>query len=98
MTIYRRKKIEILKVQNIELLQQINYAQKQYDGINEKLKQRNQAIEDQNNLTDKLKSINLFYSIDLEKDISHTNNELEHYKKLIDNLKNKIDFKVNLEK
>ncbi len=46
----------MLKVQNIERLQQINQAQKQYDDINSKLKQRTQAIDEQNNLQDKMKS------------------------------------------
>ena len=46
----------MLKVQNIDLLQQINQAQKQYDDINNKLKHRTQAIEEQNNLQDKMKS------------------------------------------
>lgn len=86
----KRKKIEILKSNNLELVQQINYAQKQYDDINEKLQKRSNTIEEQNELNDKINN--------LDRDIAHTNSELDHYKKLIDNLKNKLDFKLNLER
>ena len=46
--------------------------------------------EDETTLTQKIK--------ELEKEIAASNSEIDNYKKSIDNLKNKIEFKINLEK
>jgi hypothetical protein len=54
-----------------------------------RLKQKSNE-EDENSLTLKIK--------EAEKDIMASNAEIESYKKSIDNLKNKLEFKINLEK
>jgi chromosome segregation ATPase len=81
--------VDLLEKSNSDLQVRITTATSQYNDIVTKLKQK-AAEEDENSLTQKIK--------ELEKEILANNSEVEYYRRSIDSLKNKIDFKINLER
>lgn len=85
-----RKIIKILKESNEELEYKITSANEQYRQIMIKLSEKPKEEADKGELLQKLKS--------LEKEVLVSNMEMEQYKKSIDALKNKMEFKINLEK
>ena len=80
---------ENLEKSNKELEIRISNTNKEYLLILDELK-KNPLFDDEQEL---IKMISL-----KDKEIEDTNNEIEVYKKKIDNVKNKIDFKNNIEK
>jgi len=79
-----------LKDSNLELEFKITSANEQLKQIMLKLSERPREEEDKEELLNKLKN--------LEKDVLTSNMEMEQYKKSIDALKSKMEFKINLEK
>jgi len=82
--------MKILKDSNEELEYKITSANEQYRQIVTKIGENPKEETDKEELIQKLKS--------LEKEVLATNMEMEHIKKSIDSLKNKMEFKINLEK
>jgi len=78
-----------LKKSNQDLEEKVQRATRQYEDIMNKLRESN-FFDGNDNVSYKIKQI--------EKEISSTNHEIENYKKQIDSLKNKLEFKINLEK
>ncbi len=87
--INKSKIIEILKQSNSELNEKIIRAESQYKEIITKLNERNKE-DDATSLMQKIK--------ETEKEIWATNSGIENFKKSIDSMKNKIEFKTNLER
>lgn len=81
--------MNLLKKGNKDLEAKITSANEQYESIATQLKEK-PVLEDEKSLTFKISS--------LEKEIMATNSEVDFYKKQIDSLKNKIEFKVNLDR
>lgn len=81
--------MELLNTANSDLQDKIFKANTEYDSIMKRLKQKS-SEEDESTISLKIKEI--------EKEIFASNSEIENYKKSIDNLKNKIEFKINLER
>lgn len=79
-----------MKDSNLELEFKITSANEQLKQIMLKLSERPREEEDKEELLNKLKN--------LEKDVLTSNMEMEQYKKSIDALKSKMEFKINLEK
>ncbi len=73
----------------MELEEKVNRATFQYENIENKLRESH-LTDDEDSINFKIKAI--------EKEISSTNHEVEGYKKHIDSLKNKLEFKLNLDK
>ena len=80
---------ELLLKSNNELKSKIDISNKKYQEILKKIEEKKQ-----DNIEQKL----ILQIKELEKEISANKTETERYKKLIDQLKNKLDFKINLEK
>lgn len=75
---------------NLELEIKIKSASEQYTQIMDRLKTKPKQEEKKEDLQKNLTS--------LEKEVLSANAEMEFYKKSIDSLKNKLEFKLNLEK
>jgi len=87
---YNSKIIKILKDSNAELEYKITSATEQYNQIMAKIGEKPAGEADTEELVQKLRRI--------EKEVLLANMEMEQYKKSIDTLKNKMEFKLNLEK
>ena len=80
---------DLLKKSNNELKSKIDISSKKYNELVKTLEGKNLSnIEQKLNLQIK----------EIQKEISANQTETERYKKMIDKLKNKLDFKINLEK
>ena len=88
--LYEKDKIfDLLVKSNNDLKEKIEISNKKYKEIIEKIdEKKNEDTEVR--LTNQIK--------EMEKEISANNTETERYKKMIDNLKNKIEFQTNLER
>ena len=83
------KIFELLVKSNNELKNKINISNKKYQEILDKIEvKKNEDVERKLNLQIK----------EMEKEIKANNAETDHYKKLIDQLKTKIEFKENLDR
>jgi len=83
------KIFDLLVKSNNELKNKIEMSNEKYKKILEKIEEKkNEDIESR--LTNQIR--------EMEKEISANNTETERYKKMIDKLKNKIEFKSNLER
>ena len=83
------KIFDLLVKSNQELKNKIEMSNQKYKEILDKIEEKkNEDIE--RKLTNQIK--------EMEKEISANNIETERYKKMIDQLKNKIEFKTNLER
>ena len=83
------KIFDLLVKSNNELKNKIEMSNEKYKKILEKIEEKkNEDIESK--LTNQIR--------EMEKEISANNTETERYKKMIDKLKNKIEFKSNLER
>jgi len=80
---------ELLQKSNNELKNKIALSNKKYSEIIQKLEEKKQ-----DNVEQKI----TLQIQELEKEITANNMETERYKKLIEQLKNKLDFKSNLER
>jgi chromosome segregation ATPase len=80
---------ELLQKSNNELKNKIAMSNKKYNEIIQKLEEKKQ-----DNVEQKI----ILQIHELEKEITANNMETERYKKLIEQLKNKLDFKSNLER
>lgn len=80
---------ELLQKSNNELKNKIAMSNKKYNEIIQKLEEKKQ-----DNVEQKI----TLQIQELEKEITANNMETERYKKLIEQLKNKLDFKSNLER
>ena len=83
------KIFELLVKSNNDLKQKIEVSNQKYKEILSK-------IEDKKNEDAEIRLTNQIK--EMEKEISANNTETERYKKMIDNLKNKIEFQTNLER
>jgi hypothetical protein len=84
------KIIEIIQKSNDELKQKILQATNQYEEILKNFGQKNIEEDEEQTLVLKIK--------ESEKEILAFSSEIEHYKKQIEIYKNKLEFKINLEK
>ena len=82
------KIFSILVKSNAELKSKIDISNQKYNEILQKIESRN-SMKTEASLSLKIK--------EMEKEINANNTETEHYKRMIDQLKNKIEFKTNLE-
>ena len=80
---------ELLLKSNNELKNKIELSNKKYNEIMKKIEEKKQ-----DNIEQKI----TLQIQELEKEINANNMETERYKKLIDQLRNKLDFKINLER
>ena len=80
---------DLLRKSNNELKSKIDISNKKYNEIVKKIEEKKSDNIEQK-LTLQIK--------EMQKEISANNTETERYKKMIDQLKNKLDFKTNLEK
>ena len=78
-----------MKSSNYELKEKILFSEHQYKEIFSKLKERSNE--------DEISALSLKLK-ETEKEIMATNYSTENYKKMIDTMKNKIEFKSNLER
>jgi len=83
------KIFELLVKSNSELKQKIEMSNLKYKEILDKIEEKKNE-DSERKLTLQIK--------EMEKEINANNNETERYKKMIDQLKNKIEFKTNLER
>ena len=83
------KIFSILVKSNAELKSKIDISNQKYNEILQKIESRN-SMKTEASLSLKIK--------EMEKEINANNTETEHYKRMIDQLKNKIEFKTNLER
>ncbi len=88
--LYEKDKIfDLLVKSNNDLKEKIEISNKKYKEIIEKIEEKKNE-DTEVRLTNQIK--------EMEKEISANNTETERYKKMIDNLKNKIEFQTNLER
>ena len=85
----KNKIYELLLKSNNELKNKIEISNKKYNEILQKIEEKKQG--------DVQQKIELQIK-ELEKEINANTSETERYKKLIDQLKNKLEFKTNLER
>ena len=78
-----------MKKSNHELKSKLERAEIQYNNLLEKMKASHVA-DDEDSLNREIKS--------LDKELLHTQTEIDSYKREMEFLKNKIEFKINLEK
>ena len=83
------KIFSILVKSNAELKSKIDISNQKYNEILQKIESRN-SMKTEASLSLKIK--------EMEKESNANNTETEHYKRMIDQLKNKIEFKTNLER
>ncbi len=87
--IRKEKYFEMLSSYNIELKNKIEISNQRFKEVLEKIEEKKNE-DTEGKLTNQIK--------EMEKEINANNTETERYKKMIDKLKNKIEFKTNLEK
>ena len=87
--LFNSKIFDLLIKSNDELKRKIDISTKKYNEILQKIKEK------ENNQSEAKLSLQIK---EMEKEISANNAETEHYKKLINQLKGKIEFKANLER
>lgn len=83
------KNIESVNKSNREIKEKIEKAKVQYANLLEKMK-KSHMEDDEQSLSKKIKQI--------EREIFVTQNEIDGYKRGMESLKNRIEFKINLEK
>ena len=87
--IKKEKYFEMLSSYNIELKNKIEISNQRYKDVLEKIEEKKNE-DTEGKLTNQIK--------EMEKEINANNTETERYKRMIDKLKNKIEFKTNLER
>ena len=87
--IKKEKYYGMLSNYNIELKNKIEISNQRYKEVLEKIEEKKNE-DTEGKLTNQIK--------EMEKEINANNTETERYKKMIDKLKNKIEFKSNLER
>jgi hypothetical protein len=83
------KMLDMLETSNNELKKKIEKSNEKYKQILEKIEEKKKE-DKETNLSNKIK--------EMEKEIKANNKETEYYKKKINELKNQIEFKTNLER
>ena len=87
--IKKEKYFKLLSNYNSELRNQIEISNQKYKEVLEKIEEKKNE-DTEGKLTNQIR--------EMEKEISANNTETERYKRMIDKLKNKIEFKTNLER
>ena len=87
--IKKEKYFKLLSNYNSELRNQIEISNQKYKEVLEKIEEKKNE-DTEGKLTNQIR--------EMEKEITANNTETERYKRMIDKLKNKIEFKTNLER